>query len=126
MIDVQFHHTLEDLERDFVGSATGFARRAPQAVRRTASEGQRSARRHAKRRSGAHGAHYPNAITLERLTLLAYEYGPDASKKQGNMSFEDGSRNQPPHLDIAQSTDGLNPLLARRMQVVVRETWRVT
>jgi hypothetical protein len=37
------------------------------------------------------------------------EYGPDIARPQGGMSFEYGSRNQPPHLDLARSADLIGP-----------------
>jgi len=49
--------------------------------------------------SGAHGKHYPNSIESHMLTPLSAEIAPNPGKPQGGMSFEFGSRNQPPHLD---------------------------
>ena len=52
--------------------------------------------------SGAHGIHYPDAISAELVFDLggvAVDMGPESGKPQGGMSFERGSRNQPPHAD---------------------------
>lgn len=53
-------------------------------------------------KSGRHGKHYPKSIGFSTRTVgplaVEAEVGPDASKPQGGMSFEFGSRNQPPHL----------------------------
>jgi hypothetical protein len=44
------------------------------------------------------------------------EYGPDAAMPQGGMSFEFGSRNQKPHLDLAKSADVIGPALAQEVR----------
>lgn len=52
--------------------------------------------------SGAHGIHYSDAISAELvfdLAGVAVDMGPETGKPQGGMSFERGSRNQPPHAD---------------------------
>ena len=73
----------------------------------------------ARAKSGRHGKHYPNSITLESRTLgvlhVEAEVGPDPSKPQGGMSFEFGSRNQPPHLSGQKAAQGLEDRLERRM-----------
>lgn len=56
----------------------------------------------ARMSSGAHGIHYPDAISAELVFDLggvAVDIGPESGKPQGGMSFERGSRNQPPHAD---------------------------
>lgn len=70
----------------------------------------------ARTSSGTHGKHYPRAITSEMNrggglfgNVISGEYGPDVNKKQGGMSFEGGSRNQPPHNDLAKSLDRIRP-----------------
>lgn len=121
-----FKHNLGDLERDFNRSADGFRREAPRAVERTAKFGWRKAFRLAKRRSGDHGSRYPYAIDLEQNGPLEFEYFTNPDKPQGGMAFETGSRNQPPHPDFAQSTDGLVHRLQRNVSSAQRRTWRVT
>jgi len=86
---------------------------AGRVAREAANDGQKTARRIAIRTAGKHGKHYPKAITVERLGASVYEYGPDSALPQGGMSFEGGSRNQPPHLDIAHSYDLMKPSLHR-------------
>src|SRR4051794_2734654 len=73
--------------------------------------GNELAKGFARKSAGAHGKHYPNAFSVERTGLLQYEYGPDSAMPQGGMSFEFGSRNQPPHLDLAKSADIISPRL---------------
>ena len=46
-------------------------------------------------------------------------YGPDSSLPQGGMSFEEGSRNQPPHNDLANSLDLIRPKFHRDVNELV-------
>jgi hypothetical protein len=74
----------------------------------------------AKRSAGKHGKHYHKALSWEMrptfsgfgTTIISGEYGPDIAKPQGGMSFETGSRNQKPHLDLARSADIIGPAFA--------------
>lgn len=72
----------------------------------------------ARQTSGEHGKHYPDSIDMERRggTDIVVEVGPNPAKPQGGMSFEYGSRNQPPHLDGQRATDTELPLLDHRIQ----------
>lgn len=66
----------------------------------------------ARATSGAHGVHYPESIDSEMVlsgTSIAVDVGPNAGMPQGGMSFEFGSRNQPPHLDGAKALDEMTP-----------------
>lgn len=112
--------TLPDLERDLRFIAVEFKPRASVQVADVARDGNRAGKANAKRTSGKHGPHYPNAFSVERRSPLTYEWGPDAAKPQGGMSFEGGSRNQPPHHDIAKAADihGAGAL-ARKMDRVL-------
>jgi hypothetical protein len=101
----RIYTTLADLEADLRFIAVEFKPRVAKPVAEVARDGNRTAKRFAKRSAGTHGKHYPNAMTVERHGPLSYEYGPDAAMPQGGMSFEHGSRNQPPHLDLAKSAD---------------------
>lgn len=81
----------------------------------------------ARASAGAHGKHYPNAFTAEMSKTFSgfgsnvYQgtYGPDAARPQGDMSFEYGSRNQPPHLDLAKSADLIGPALPGEVRRVL-------
>lgn len=86
-------------------------------VRDGVKTGNSVAVENAKRSEGAHGKHYHRAFSWEMrptfsgfgTTIFSGEYGPDISKPQGEMSFEGGSRNQKPHLDVARSFDLIGP-----------------
>lgn len=117
MVGVRVVHDLDDLEADL----REIVRKVPGDLTRTVREGAKVgnvvARDFARESSGSHGKHYPRAFSSEMVArgvfgMYAAEYGPDASKPQGGMSFEDGSRNQPPHNDLAKSADLMGPALA--------------
>lgn len=65
--------------------------------------------------AGAHGRHYPKAITFDMAPALSMNVGaiigPDSSMPQGGMGrgFEYGSRNQEPHLDGNHAADTEEP-----------------
>lgn len=70
----------------------------------------------ARATSGVHGKHYPNSIDWEMQlsTDIVIEVGPNPAKPQGGMSFEEGSVNQPPHLDGQRAADYEIPMIERR------------
>lgn len=122
-MNVRVTSTLRYLEDDL----RDVAKRASRDIRATVAdgirEGNRAARSYAKKSAGAHGKHYPNAFTTEMhpaagLGSASGEYGPDASMPQGGMSFERGSRNQPPHLDLARSADLIAPVFAKKVRAL--------
>jgi hypothetical protein len=82
---------------------------------RGAGEGFRDDWKHnAASTAGEHGKWYPDAITTEMKFAglgVEVETGPERGPKQGGMSFEFGSRNQPPHLDGLRAM----PLAAARL-----------
>jgi hypothetical protein len=66
----------------------------------------------ARATSGAHGVHYPDSIEAKMafgVSTIAVDVGPNAGMPQGGMSFEHGSRNQPPHLDGLKAMDAVSP-----------------
>jgi hypothetical protein len=113
---VRVTHDIDDLESDL----RTITKRAPvelkAVVRKNAREGAAHARRFASQQhtmNSRYDIHYPKSITWDQPTsyygfgggAISAEYGPDPSRPQGGMSFERGSRNQPPHLDLARSAD---------------------
>ncbi len=59
--------------------------------------------------SGVHGKHYPKSIKAKPTGVLESTVAPDPGMMQGGMSFEFGSRNQPPHLDGARALAAFEP-----------------
>lgn len=119
---------VDDLARDLEGIATRVRPDMRGVVRDGIRVGADLAKANAKRTAGEHGKHYPRSITSEMGSGLGLfgntisgEYGPDASKPQGGMSFEYGSRNQPPHLDLARSADIVGPSFARSVRDQIDE-----
>lgn len=104
---VHIVHSLADLERDLRTVTREFKPQAARAVRDVATDGNRAGARFARRSAGRHGKHYHKAFSAERFagSSLTWVWGPDAGMPQGGMSFERGSRNQPPHHDIAKGAD---------------------
>lgn len=114
-------HSIGDLERDMKGIVRQVPGDLTRTVVRAARVGNSEARAYAKESAGAHGKHYHKAFTAEgrvRGVFGGYvaEYGPEAGRPQGDMSFENGSRNQPPHNDLAKSADFIGPVLARNVR----------
>ena len=110
---INVQHTVGDLARDAAKVAVSAKPKMAKVVRSNAQQGNRLAKGIARQSAGAHGKHYHRAFTAEALTPLSWEDGPDASMPQGGMSFEFGSRNQPPHLDLAKSLDAQGPQFAK-------------
>ena len=108
MVSARVTHSIDGLARDCRTIAVRARKDMTATVREGLKVGNTVARDNAKRTAGTHGKLYPRAFSVEMYaggTLIAGEYGPDAAMPQGGMSFEGGSRNQPPHLDMAKSAD---------------------
>lgn len=116
---IRVRHTIDRLADDYAEiprqAGAGMAR----IVRDNAAYGRDLARVLARESAGAHGRHYPRSITSEGTSGLGLfgnthsaEFGPDPARPQGGMSFERGSRNQPPHNDLAQAADKVLPAMA--------------
>ena len=112
MTSIRVTHHIDDLADDLRGIAIRAPRDLSKAVREGLRVGNTVARDNAKRTAGKHGKLYPRAFSAEMTTPLTGEYGPDSAMPQGGMSFEFGSRNQKPHLDLAKSADLVGPALA--------------
>jgi hypothetical protein len=128
---VRVRHRIDRLAEDYakipVEASLGLAR----IVRDNADYGRDLARALARESAGSHGKHYPNAITSEGTSGLGLfgnthsaEYGPDRNRRQGGMSFERGSRNQPPHNDLAQSADKVLPAMSADVRKLVTRLFR--
>lgn len=102
---ISVRHSIDRLAADMADIPVQAQAKFADAVAGAARGGNALASEFARESSGRHGVHYPDSFDAEQLSPFEWEYGPDASKLQGGMSFEFGSRNQPPHLDLAQSAD---------------------
>lgn len=121
---VHFRHNLGELEADFAASAGGFKTPASRAVRDTARAGHSTARRLSRQMSGPHGKRFYKRITLERIALLEYEYGPEDEPKTEYVGV--GYRSGSGGMEMAQSSDGLLNELEQRLQAAREASWRVT
>ena len=109
MASIRVVHNIGDLADDCASIVKKVRPDMTRVVRKNVHDGMIMARANARRTAGKHGKHYPRSITEEMklfggLGLIAGEYGPDEALRQGGMSFEGGSRNQPPHLDLFKSS----------------------
>lgn len=109
---IRVTHGIDDLVKDMTAITARVRPEMRQVVRECVDEGTKIARANARRSAGAHGKHYHRAITGQMHrglglfgSTISGEYGPDVNRRQGGMSFERGSRNQPPHNDLARSAD---------------------
>lgn len=133
MSGINVRHSIGDLAADLAAIPPRAAKDMTGIVREGIRVGNTVAKDFAKRSSGAHGKLYPRAFSTEMHglqsalsghRLISGEYGPDASKPQGDMSFEFGSRNQKPHLDLARSADLMGPALEREVDDAAGDWFR--
>lgn len=123
-MQIKVTHSIGDLASDMRKVTTTTQVKAARVVRKNAVAGNRVAKALARESAGKHGKHYPNAFSADAETPLRWEYGPDSSKPQGGMSFENGSRNQKPHLDLARSADKQGPQFAKDIaDMVAGQFW---
>lgn len=127
---IRVHHNLGDLEADF----RTIARRAPGDMRAVVRDGLKAgnmlAKDFARESAGRHGKLYHRTFSAEMygagrfsggVSVYSGEYGPDSTLPQGGMSFERGSRNQPPHNDLAKSADIIGPAFSRSVKDLLDE-----
>lgn len=121
---VSVTHGIDDLLSDMAAIPPRAVKDMVRVVREGVKTGNTVAKDLARVSAGAHGGvsrkgvrPYVKSFSWEMNPISggfgAYSisgvYGPDASKPQGNMSFEGGSRNQRPHRDLAKSADLIGP-----------------
>lgn len=116
-------HSIGDLAADLAEIPARARADMRSTVRDGLKAGNLLAKDFARDSSGTHGKLYPKAFTTEMHTgrglfgnTISGEYGPDAARPQGGMSFEFGSRNQKPHLDLARSADIIGPSFAQEVR----------
>jgi hypothetical protein len=125
---ISLHGDLSDLIDDLKTIKREARPRMRNVVREGVKAGTVLAKDNAQRSAGRHGKWYPKAITGEMSAslfgaagLIAGEYGPERGRMQGEMSFEYGSRNQKPHLDLARSADVIGPSFAQEARQLLDE-----
>lgn len=118
---VVVHHRIGRLADDLAVIPVKARKDMRGTVSRNLREGNTLAKGNARRTAGTHGKHYPRRFSAEMYGaasalsgggLYAGEYGP-SGHPQGEMSFEEGSRNQRPHRDLQRSLDVIGPKFAR-------------
>lgn len=104
------------LASEITAAAVDLGRAANTIVAETVEDVERDWRDNATQSAGEHGKHYPKAIKGEVLDDgLTGEIEPDEGMPQGDMSFELGSSNQPPHLDGQRAWDTNAPRFIYRV-----------
>ena len=117
MISVQTNANLiaADLGK-VAGRVVGRARLAVDLSGRQVAEAWRS---NAEQTSGEHGKHYPKSIQSRMTGALEATVAPQEGMQQAGMSFEYGSRNQPPHLDGQRAVDRLAPVIEAQLATIL-------
>ena len=123
MTSISIKGDLSDLIGDLKTIKAEVRPKARNVVREGVKAGNVLARENAQRSAGEHGKWYPKAMTAEMTAslfgaagLISGEYGPERGRMQGEMSFEFGSRNQKPHLDLARSADVISGSFAQEIR----------
>lgn len=116
---------IRTLAADFESIPARATRNVARAVETVAKRGNTLAKGFARESSGRHGKLYPRAISAEGKGAegLTWVYGPVSAMPQGGMSFEYGSRNQPPHLDLNRSADIIGPELSGKVGEAIDESF---
>lgn len=110
MPTIRVTHSIGDLADDLRTVATSTPRRMAGVVKDAATRGNRNAKAFASEDHTMHSdvdIEYAPTFTVERITPLSYEYGPEA-RGEGNKAsgYEFGSVNQAsPHRNLDRSVD---------------------
>ncbi|MFI9846510.1 hypothetical protein ACIHFD_56475 [Nonomuraea sp. NPDC051941] len=118
---------MSDLDRladDLHQAATELPRKARDIVQANALQLRNQWRDNARATGRRHAVHYVKAITHEEIpdpNGITYGVGPDTSMKQGDMSFEYGSSNQPPHLDGTRAAILLEPRFVKDVEALAKD-----
>lgn len=99
----RMHADLGDLKRDLAKIAKKARPDMERVVRRAAVNGNRQAKKLARRKAGPHGKMYYKRLSAEMTGVLRWEYGPEGIPKTDFVGV--GFRHGPPNTDLAQSLD---------------------
>lgn len=111
-----------DIAADFGRIAAEAVAAVTAAVEEGGNEVRDLWREGAERTAGKHGKHYPKSIESTMrpgLAAIVAEVAPAEGMEQAGMSFEFGSRNQPPHLDGQHARDAAEPSVVRRIDAAI-------
>jgi hypothetical protein len=115
--------TLGDLQRDLERLPQKAAKDVRAALREGGKAGNQLAKDSAVATARRHGVHYPKSFRVDPVVPSLFggigasvEYGPVSGMPQGGMEFEEGSRNQPPHRDLAKSSPSAIGLVAQEIR----------
>lgn len=114
--------TLGDLQRDLDRLPRKAAKDVRDALREGAKAGNQLAKDSAVINSGRHGRLYPKAFRVDPVIAsegvnASVVYGPSREfGPQGGMEFEEGSKNQPAHNDLAKSSEPAIGLVAQEIR----------
>lgn len=110
-------HEVFALAEDLAAAAAKIIPAAEVAMVEIGKQMETQWRANATATAGAHGVHYPGTIQATTNGLVS-EISPK-SGQQHAMSFEEGSRNQPPHLDGQKAADVVGPVGATLLAAAV-------
>lgn len=115
---------LVKLAEEFGQAAIEVDRAAYRETKAAAKTLERKWRDNARESAGRHGVHYPKAITSEQMPARGeawWQVGPESDRPQGDMSFEFGSRNQPPHWDMTSVAPDVEAEFFDKLDKAVRD-----
>lgn len=112
------------LADEFGQAAIEVDRAAYAATKEAAQDLLKKWQKNARKTARKHGKHYPRAITAEQMPATGeawWQVGPESHRKQGDMSFEFGSVNQPPHLDMSSVVPDVEAAMFEALDKAVRD-----
>ena len=115
---------LDRLAADLGAAADGVHRKAREVVERNATELRDQWRDNVRVTGRRHAVHYLKAVTTEEIPVtngVGWVVGPDSGMKQGAMSFEFGSSNQPPHLDGMRAAIQQEPKFVADLKQITKD-----
>lgn len=127
MADIELDGSgLLDIVRMLDGAEHKAASKAFEVVKDHAYRLRNEWRDNARHNSGAHGPHYPRAITAEQVPArdaVEWEVGPESRLPQGGMGrgFEYGSVKQPPHWDGTSAAVKVEPQFIAALDGIARD-----
>lgn len=125
-MSIRVTHSIDDLADDMRGIAVRSPGDMKDVVRQGIKAGNMVAKDLARESSRKHAKLYPGTFTANMYrggglfgNTYSGEYGPEP-RGQGNLAgiLENGSRNNPPHLNLARSADLIGPSFAQEVRAL--------